>query len=131
MTRARNNSSPLAEGNAPHLSTRTKQGYPPSPHLTKRLNSSSPIHSTTISPNMTSHNTQSTDHNKTPQLKPNAFVNDTPNGSRKRDELKKNTGANAPWGHSGNVGTLKRGPPLRVRGDIGASPRARLPPPLS
>eukprot|EP00962_Isochrysis_galbana_P042119 scaffold15663_cov109-Isochrysis_galbana.AAC.1 len=57
MARVRNNSSPLAEGNPLHLSTRTKQGYPPSPHLTKRLNSSSPIHYTTISPNTTSHNT--------------------------------------------------------------------------
>eukprot|EP00962_Isochrysis_galbana_P033821 scaffold11383_cov123-Isochrysis_galbana.AAC.2 len=38
--------------------------------------------STTISPNITSHNTQSTDHDKTPPLKQNASANDTPNGSR-------------------------------------------------
>eukprot|EP00962_Isochrysis_galbana_P011965 scaffold3369_cov106-Isochrysis_galbana.AAC.1 len=54
----------LAIATAPTLSLsfvctpRTKQGYPPSPHLTKGLNSSSPIHYTTISPNTTSHNTQ-------------------------------------------------------------------------
>eukprot|EP00962_Isochrysis_galbana_P017669 scaffold5076_cov127-Isochrysis_galbana.AAC.3 len=59
--------------------------------------------STTISPNMTSHNTQSTDHDKTPPLKQNASANDTPNGFRKRDQLKTITGANAPWGHSGNL----------------------------
>eukprot|EP00962_Isochrysis_galbana_P023193 scaffold6969_cov122-Isochrysis_galbana.AAC.4 len=97
----------------PSLNAYQARGYPPSPHLTKRLNSSSPIHSTTISPNTTSHNTQSTDHNQTSQLKPNAFVNDTPNGSRKRDQLKKNTGANAPWGHSGN---LKEGTSPEARG---------------
>eukprot|EP00962_Isochrysis_galbana_P040716 scaffold14791_cov131-Isochrysis_galbana.AAC.4 len=40
----------------------------------------------------TIHN-QSTDHNKTPQLKPNASAKDTPSGSRKRDQPKKNTDA--------------------------------------
>eukprot|EP00962_Isochrysis_galbana_P014783 scaffold4235_cov114-Isochrysis_galbana.AAC.9 len=59
--------------------------------------------STTISPNMTSHNTQSIDHDKTPPLQQNASANDTPNGSRKRDQRKTITGANAPWGHSGNL----------------------------
>jgi len=42
-------------------------------------------------------------HDKTPPLKQNASANDTQNGSRKRDQLKKITGANAPWGHSGNL----------------------------
>eukprot|EP00962_Isochrysis_galbana_P017589 scaffold5054_cov160-Isochrysis_galbana.AAC.1 len=57
MKHAQHNSSlPLAEGNPPHLSTYTEQGCPPSPHSTKRLSSSSPTLSTTISPNMTSHN---------------------------------------------------------------------------
>eukprot|EP00962_Isochrysis_galbana_P028056 scaffold8849_cov101-Isochrysis_galbana.AAC.7 len=68
-----------------------------------RLSSSSPILSTTISPSMTSHITQSTDHDKTPPLKQSASANDTLNGSRKRDQLKIITGANAPWGHSGNL----------------------------
>eukprot|EP00962_Isochrysis_galbana_P024263 scaffold7422_cov134-Isochrysis_galbana.AAC.1 len=83
------------------LSTCTKQGYPPSPHSTKRLSSSSPTLSTTTSLNMTSHNTQPTDHDKIPPLKQSASANDTRSESRKREKLKTTTDANAPWGHSG------------------------------
>eukprot|EP00962_Isochrysis_galbana_P002604 scaffold708_cov86-Isochrysis_galbana.AAC.3 len=37
------------------------------------------------------------------RLKQNASANDTPNGSRKRDQVKTITGVNTPWGHSGNL----------------------------
>eukprot|EP00962_Isochrysis_galbana_P013201 scaffold3766_cov124-Isochrysis_galbana.AAC.9 len=56
--------------------------------------------------NTTSHDTQPKEHNKNPQLNPTAFAKDTPNGSRRRDQPKNDTDANAPWGHSGN---LKKG----------------------
>eukprot|EP00962_Isochrysis_galbana_P012731 scaffold3607_cov114-Isochrysis_galbana.AAC.31 len=75
---------------------------------------------------MTSHNTQPTDHDKPPPLKQSASANDTPNGSRKRDQLKTITGAHAPWGHSGN---LKEGT-FPVRGDRG-QPAGAPPPPLT
>eukprot|EP00962_Isochrysis_galbana_P032974 scaffold10948_cov132-Isochrysis_galbana.AAC.6 len=70
-------------------------------------------------------------HDKTPPLKQNASANDTQNGSRKRDQLKKITGANA---RGVTVGTLKRGPPLRVgkgKGRKGPAHGRASPPPHS
>eukprot|EP00962_Isochrysis_galbana_P006423 scaffold1732_cov117-Isochrysis_galbana.AAC.5 len=46
---------------------------------------------------------QTTTKPHNPKPKPNASANDTPNGSQKRDQLKKDTGAIAPWGHSGSL----------------------------
>eukprot|EP00962_Isochrysis_galbana_P041857 scaffold15453_cov110-Isochrysis_galbana.AAC.6 len=58
-----------------------------------------------------------------------ANANDTPNGSRERDQLKTITGANAPWGHSGN---LKEGTSPGGEGRRGpAHGRASPPPHLS
>eukprot|EP00962_Isochrysis_galbana_P048348 scaffold20106_cov111-Isochrysis_galbana.AAC.8 len=81
-------------------------------HLTKRLNSSSPtLLRHTTNEHLTEYDlAQYTVNRPQPQPQQNPttqteriFVNDTPNGSRKRDQLKKNTGANAPWGQSGNL----------------------------
>eukprot|EP00962_Isochrysis_galbana_P020090 scaffold5868_cov120-Isochrysis_galbana.AAC.8 len=84
---------------------------------------------------MTSHNTQSTDHDKIPPLKQTERIR------QRHTELGPGSGTNSRQSQTQTprgvtVGTLKRGPPLRVRGEDrargrGASTPAAAPTPAT